>query len=111
MSRALNYSKFDITAKLAKQLKIETLTGGMDRKLYIYRVTDLKKYLANALGVAPITVKKDFSAAFAGKKGIVSFDVKGGATQAVILPCGMGRRFVSHHMMIIVFLRMTQKRH
>lgn len=76
MSRALNYSKFDISAKLAKQLKIETLTG-MDGKLYIYRVTELKKYLANALGVTPITVKKDFAAAFAGKKGIVSIDVKG----------------------------------
>lgn len=110
MSRALNYSKFDITAKLAKQLKIETLTG-MDRKLYIYRVTDLKKYLANALGVAPITVKEDFSTAFAGKKELSHLMSRGGATQSVILPCGMGRRFVSHHMMIIVFLRMTQKRH
>lgn len=50
---------------------------GADGMLYIFRVRELKDYLKAALGVTPITVTKDFDAAFVNKPGIIAFDVKG----------------------------------
>ena len=76
MSRALNYGNMPISAKLTKSLKIETMIGA-DGMPYIFRVRDMKTYLASALGVTPIKVSKDFDKAFAAQNGIVSFDVTG----------------------------------
>lgn len=76
MSRALNYGNMPISAKLTKSLKIETMMGA-DGMPYIFRVRDMKTYLASALGVTPVKVIKDFDKAFAGQQGIVSFDVTG----------------------------------
>lgn len=76
MSRALNYGNLPISTKLTKSLKIETMTGA-DGMSYIFRVRDMKTYLASALGVTPVKVSKDFDKAFVGQQGIVSFDVAG----------------------------------
>ncbi len=76
MSRALNYGNLPISPKLVKQLKMSAMTGE-DGKLYIFRVRDMKTYLAKALAVHPVKVTKDFGQAFLGKSGIVSFDVVG----------------------------------
>lgn len=76
MSRALNYGNLSVSAKLTNSLGIPTMTGA-DGKLYIFRVRQLKTYLHSALGVAPSKVSTDFDQAFAGKQGIVAFDVVG----------------------------------
>lgn len=76
MSRALNYANMPISAKLTKAHKITTMTGA-DGQLYIFRVRELKIYLAAALGVTPVKVFKDFDKAFMGQRGIVVFDVMG----------------------------------
>ena len=76
MSRALNYGNMPVSRALVRSLKIETMTGA-DKLLYMFRVRDLKKYLKSALGVTPSKVVKDFGTAFAGKRGIVAFDVTG----------------------------------
>lgn len=76
MSRALNYSFFPISSKVAKNLKIETMTGA-DGKLYIFRVRNLKTYLQQELDITPSRVTKNFATAFSGKRGIVCFDISG----------------------------------
>ncbi len=76
MSRALNYAGFPLSSKVLSALKLHPLTGA-DKKLYLFRVSEMSTYVANALGVTPITVTKDFDSAFAGKRGIVAFSVKG----------------------------------
>jgi hypothetical protein len=76
LSRALNYGNMPISGKLTKSLGITTLTGG-DGKLYIFRVSDMKKYLSNALGVSPLRITSGFDKAFAARRGFVSFDVVG----------------------------------
>ena len=65
-----------ISPKFVKQLQMSAMTGE-DGKLYIFRVRDMKTYLAKALAVHPVKVTKDFGQAFLGKSGIVSFDVVG----------------------------------
>ncbi len=42
MSRALNYGNMEISSKLVKSLKLETLVGE-DGKQYIFRVLEMKK--------------------------------------------------------------------
>lgn len=74
LSYALNQATLPISKKLATRLDIETLTG-LDGKHYIFRVAEMKKYLTAALGVTPITARKDFQTAFLKQMGIVSFDV------------------------------------
>ncbi len=76
ISRALNYGVMPISYKLIKSLDLHTMTGG-DRMLYLFRVREMRVYLANALGVRPTTVTKDFDKAFAGSRGLVAFDVSG----------------------------------
>ncbi len=49
MSRALNYGNLPTSPKLVKQLNVSAMTG-KDGKLYIFRVRDMKAYLAKALG-------------------------------------------------------------
>lgn len=76
MSRALNYSTMPISGKMVKALGLATLIGA-DGHHYMYRVQDMRKYLAAALGVHPIAVLNNFDHAFAGSKGIVAFEVTG----------------------------------
>ena len=76
ISRALNYGNMPISAKLTESLGISTMIGA-DKKLYIFRVRDMKIYLASALGTTPNKVSKNFDKAFAGQQGIVTFDVTG----------------------------------
>ena len=76
MSRALNYGAFPISSKIVAALGLHTLTGA-DRRLYLFRVREMKKYLERALGVSPVSVHKDFASAFGGQQGIVAFTVEG----------------------------------
>jgi hypothetical protein len=76
ISRALNYGNTPLSYKRLKALELNPLLGA-DRKLYLFRVRELKIYLADALAVTPKRVKKDFTSAFAGVRGIVTFDVDG----------------------------------
>jgi hypothetical protein len=76
LSRALNYGSMPISGNITKSLKISTMTGG-DGKLYIFRVREMKAYLAAALAVTPVKVTDKFGEAFSGKRGLVSFDVSG----------------------------------
>lgn len=97
MSRALNYGNLPISGKLVKSLGLNTMTGG-DGKLYIFRVKELKTYLAAALGVTPVKVMSGFDAAFQGKRGIIAFDVVGwsDASGHVALWNGTGFRENDH---------------
>lgn len=76
VSRALNYAAMPLSHKTIKAHKLNPLLGG-DKKLYLFRVREMKTYLAHALGVTPVRVQKDFASAFAGRRGIVSFDIQG----------------------------------
>ena len=76
MSRALNYGAFPISPRIVAALGLHTLTGA-DRKLYLFRVREMRTYLQRALGVSPVSVHKDFDGAFSGQQGIVAFTVEG----------------------------------
>ena len=92
MSRALNYGNLPISPKLVKQLNVSAMTG-KDGKLYIFRVRDMKAYLAKALGGSPLKVTKDFGEAFQGKRGMVSFDVVGWSDASGHLALWDGEQF------------------
>ncbi len=53
----------------------KTVSGG-DKKQYIYRVSDLSKYLTNTFGKPDTTVKNPKPSDFAGVKGILVFGVQ-----------------------------------
>ena len=96
MSRALNYGNMPVSAELTKSLKISTMVGD-DGKHYIFRVRDMKKYLASALDITPIKVTKDFDKAFAGQQGILSFDVKGWSDASGHVALWNGHEFRETH--------------
>lgn len=96
MSRALNYGKLPISAKRVSTLKIQTMTGA-DKKLYIFRVRDMKKYLANVLPITPKKVTADFGTAFAKERGIISFDIDGWSDASGHLALWNGESFRETH--------------
>lgn len=71
VSRALNYAGFAIPSTVPG---LNTVRGG-DRKRYAYRVAELRRYLRAVLGRP--TVSGTDPALFAGKKGIIMFEVRG----------------------------------
>lgn len=76
MSRALNYGNFPLSTKLIHTLKLNSISGE-DKLNYLFRVRELKIYLASALGTTPVKITKNFASAFHKQKGIVAFDVAG----------------------------------
>jgi hypothetical protein len=70
MSYSLNNSGIPITRGIWK-----TVSGG-DKKQYIYRVSDLIKYLNQTFGKPDKTVKNPTPSDFAGMKGILVFGVQ-----------------------------------
>lgn len=70
MSYSLNNSGFLIQKGIWK-----TVSGG-DKKQYIYRVSDLLKYLTSTFGKPDKTVKSPKPSDFAGVKGILVFGVQ-----------------------------------
>lgn len=96
MSRALNYGSMPISGRLASSLNLHTLTGA-DRKLYLFRVRELRTYLSNAIGVSPIRVKKDFPTAFERKRGIVAFTVSGWSDASGHVALWNGSEFRDDH--------------
>lgn len=96
MSRALNYGNLPISGKLTRSLGITTMTGA-DKKLYIFRVRQLKTYLGSALGASPTKVSKGFGEAFAGKSGIVAFDVNGWSDASGHIALWDGAAFREEH--------------
>ena len=76
MSRAFNYGAMPISAKLVASLRLHPLVGA-DKRPYLFRVSEMRTYIAHALGVASRTVTRNFNTAFTGKRGIVAFEVRG----------------------------------
>jgi hypothetical protein len=71
MSYSLNYSGVQVgTGEWAT-------VSGADKKLYIYRVKDLLKYLQTNFGEADKTVNSPKPIDFEGMKGILVFNVSG----------------------------------
>ena len=71
VSRSLNYSGFPI-GYIPPNLTV----SGDDNKWYIYRVSELIKYLEKTYGKADLTVvNKPYVKEFKGKKGIIIFEV------------------------------------
>jgi hypothetical protein len=70
----------------------ETLVGE-DGKHYIFRVREMRKYLASALRVSPVAVLKDFDTAFANQAGIIAFDVLGWSNASEHLALWNGKPF------------------
>ena len=69
MSYSLNYSKVIVTRGSWKTV------SGADRKWYIYRLSDLLKFLEHSFGKPDKTVKNPKPNDFVGIKGILVFDV------------------------------------
>lgn len=69
LSRAVNYSEHDIPKD-----GNETISGG-DAKQYYYRVSSIREYLEEQFGGYPI--RGNIAADFAGRKGIIIFEVAG----------------------------------
>jgi len=71
VSRSLNYSG-DPVDFIPPNLTV----SGKDRKWYIYRVTELIKYLTKKYGKPDLVVEgAPYESKFSGKKGIIVFDV------------------------------------
>jgi len=76
LSRALNYSGFPLPGNFAGM----QVVSGADKKYYAYRMQELKRWLAFRLGPPTLEVKKPGTgsvdrANFAGKRGIIVFDI------------------------------------
>jgi len=71
MSYALNYSGVTITRGSWKTV------SGADKKWYIYRVQDLRTFLANSFGKPDEVKRSPNPSDFAKRKGIIVFNVSG----------------------------------
>lgn len=96
MSRALNYGGLPISGKLLSHLKLSSMAGA-DHKHYLFRVREMKVFIANALGVTPVHATKDFQHAFAGKRGIVAFAVSGWSDASGHVALWDGSHFREEH--------------
>ena len=74
ISRCLNYGGMELSYAKLKELDLNPLRGD-DKKFYLFRVREIKTYLANVLGKPSAVATKDFFGAFADKRGIVAYDV------------------------------------
>mgnify|MGYP000194525112 CR=1 FL=1 len=71
ISKALNYSGHPIS-----YIPPNLTVSGDDGLWYIYRVTEMIKYLTNKFGPPDIIIKnKPYQSALRGKKGIIVFEV------------------------------------
>lgn len=93
MSRAFNYGEMPISAKTVKLLHLNPLVGD-DKRLYLFRVSEMRTYIAKSVGAAPITVTKNFDTAFGGKRGIVAFTVEGWSDASGHLALWNGSEFL-----------------
>ena len=94
MSYALNHGGMPLSWSLLKSLKLgRSAIPGADHKPHLFRVADLRIYLANALGTTPQRVRKDFGKAFAGRRGIVAFKVDGWQTATGHIALWNGTQF------------------
>jgi len=96
MSRALDYGGLPLSRKLIHHLKLSAMTGSDDQR-YLFRVREMKKYIGSALGVSPVAVTKDFTTAFAGRQGIVAFDVSGWSDASGHVALWDGSHFREEH--------------
>ena len=74
MSRCCNYGGLELSWGTLKALDLNPLSGD-DKKPYLFRVSEMKVFLANALGRPNATAYKDFTSAFPDKRGIVAYDI------------------------------------
>lgn len=96
ISRALNYANHPIRYKTTKALDLNPLLGA-DKKLYLFRVSEMRTYLKHTLGVTPKTVKKDFGTAFADTRGIVAYRITGWSDATGHIAFWNGKEFREPH--------------
>ncbi len=72
LSRALNYAGFTVPGAVPG---LSTVRGG-DGKRYAYRVAEMRRYLRAVLGPPTVVGTGADRAKFAGKKGLIMFDVR-----------------------------------
>ncbi len=71
VSRALNYSGHTVN-----YIPPNLTVSGSDKKWYIYRVTEMVKYLTKIFGKPDISIQgKPYQTELKGKKGIIVFEV------------------------------------
>ena len=75
ISRALNHGGSPLVKQRLSDLKLTSITGG-DGLPYLFRVAEMRIYLAETLDVEPHTVRRGFADAFHGQRGIVAFRVR-----------------------------------
>src|SRR5436305_1588344 len=72
LSRAFNYSGDPVPANFPGL----HVVSGADKKHYAYRMQELKTWVAYKFGTPGVTARKPVDrATFAGKKGIIAFDI------------------------------------
>jgi hypothetical protein len=76
MSLALNHGGTPIDARVVKLLGLNVLIGA-DGHRYLFRVRELRRYLANVLGAAAADRRPPYGDAFKGKRGIMAIEVHG----------------------------------
>jgi hypothetical protein len=96
MSYVCNYGGLLLHGSTLKALDLHPLWGD-DHKAYLFRVREMKKYFANQLGRPNEIVKKDFMSAFAGKRGIVAYDVANWSDASGHLALWNGKEFRETH--------------
>ena len=70
---------------------------GADKRLYLFRVSEFRRYLERTLGAAPAKATKNFHTAFSGKPGIVAFTVKGWSDASGHIALWDGTKFREDH--------------
>ena len=96
ISRALNYANHPIRYKTTKAYKLNPLLGA-DKKLYLFRVSEMRTYLLHTLGMTPKRIKSGFETAFAGSRGLVAFEISGWSDATGHIALWNGTKFHEEH--------------
>lgn len=96
ISRALNYANHPIRYRQTKALDLNPLLGH-DKKLYLFRVSEMRTYLRHTLGITPKTIKKGFTTAFPGTRGIIAYEIHGWSDATGHIALWDGSKFREDH--------------
>jgi hypothetical protein len=93
---AFNYSGAPISADISRHLRLNPLVGA-DKHLYLFRVSEFRRYIERTLGAAPARATSGFNSAFSGRRGIVAFTVKGWSDASGHIAVWDGSQFEEEH--------------
>ena len=96
ISRALNYGGAPLSRERIRKLGLTRLTGD-DGRFYLFRVSEMRTYLAATLDSEPRTVRNGFREAFAGERGIIAFRVRGWSDATGHIALWNGSEFREEH--------------